>query len=236
MLFARDLLLYSALAGTSVSLENRTISVLFPEDSPYCFEVLSVERNAYSLASRAAEYFGEDISVILKMGGREKKCTGGGNGAGEEVEWQNPGPTIPLFRIPREEEPSRDENKSPTPAPPPGRPVLSPAAGSEPEDTEIPFEGLVNEVLKWGGGEVVLVKREDREGDIPEEMVPGRVILPRCYEPFRHSDRSFHKERQQWPDNLFIFTSILNTASSTGPYGATSSPPGPWSTECPPSP
>ena len=172
MLFARDLLLYSALAGTSVSLENRTISVLFPEDSPYCFEVLSVERNAYSLASRAAEYFGEDISVILKMGGREKKCTGGGNGAGEEVEWQNPGPTIPLFRIPREEEPSRDENKSPTPAPPPGRPVLSPAAGSEPEDTEIPFEGLVNEVLKWGGGEVVLVKREDREGEIPDETVP----------------------------------------------------------------
>lgn len=172
-LFGRDLLLYAALAGTSVSLEDRTITVIFPGESAYCFEVLSIERNAYSLASRAAEYFGEDVSVILKLGERLKNCTGGGNGGGEEAEWQNPGPTIPLFRIPREEDDSPREESGRAPVTlPPGRSSPSVPAGDEPEDSEIPFEGLVNEVLKWGGGEVVLVKREDREGDIPEEIVP----------------------------------------------------------------
>ena len=173
VLFARDLLLYSSLAGTSVSLENRTISIHFPEDSPYCFEVLSIERNAFSLASRASEYFGEDVSVILKMGSREKKCAGGGNGAGDDTEWQNPGPTIPLFRIPRDEDESPREESGTAPAAlSPGRPLPPVSTGGEPDDPAVPFEGLVNEVLKWGGGEVVLVKREDREGDLPDEIVP----------------------------------------------------------------
>ncbi len=173
VLFGRDLLLYSALAGTSVSLEDRAISVIFPGDSSYCFEVLSIERNAYSLASRAAEYFGEDVSVVLKLGDRLKKCAGGGNGDGADTEWQNPGPTIPLFRVPRDEDEAPRDGKGKTPATPPAvSPLPSVPAGGEPEDTEIPFEGLVNEVLKWGGGEIVLVRREDREGDIPEEIVP----------------------------------------------------------------
>ncbi|MBL3538860.1 DNA polymerase III subunit gamma/tau [Aminivibrio sp.] len=172
MLFGRDLLLYSALAGTSVSMEDRTIAVIFPGESAYCFEVLSIERNAYSLASRVAEYFGEDVSVVLKLGDREKICAGGGNGAGDGVEWQNPGPTIPLFRIPRDEDDSPGDESEKAPAPAPGRSLPPVSPGSEPEEGEIPFEGLVNEVLKWGGGEVVLVKRDDREGDIPEEIVP----------------------------------------------------------------
>ncbi len=111
--------------------------------------------------------------MVLKLGDRLKKCAGGGNGDGADTEWQNPGPTIPLFRVPRDEDEAPRDGKGKTPATPPAvSPLPSVPAGGEPEDTEIPFEGLVNEVLKWGGGEIVLVRREDREGDIPEEIVP----------------------------------------------------------------
>jgi DNA polymerase-3 subunit gamma/tau len=163
MLFGRDLLLYCALAGTLVSLEDRMITIVFPEESLYCFEILSIERNAYSLASRAADHFGEDVAVLLKYGDRQKKCAGGGGYDGADTEWETPGPTIPLFKIPRAEEES---------SPSPDRTVAPSSAADETEETGIPFEGLVNEVLKWGGGEVILVKREDREGDVPDESVP----------------------------------------------------------------
>ncbi|HRV99646.1 MAG TPA: hypothetical protein P5201_13695, partial [Aminobacteriaceae bacterium] len=35
------------------------------------------------------------------------------------------------------------------------------------KEAGLPFEGLVNEVLKWSEGEVILVKREEHEEEPP---------------------------------------------------------------------
>ncbi len=105
VLFARDLLLYSSWPEPPFPWKTAPFPS-FSGGSPHCFEVLSIERNAFSLASRASEYFGEDVSVILKMGSREKKC------AEEETEpvtilnGRIPARQSPFFRIPRDEDES----------------------------------------------------------------------------------------------------------------------------------
>ncbi len=85
---------------------------------------------------------------------------------------RTPARQSPLSSPPDEDEAPRDGKRKNARDSACRQPLPSVPAGGEPEDTEIPFEGLVNEVLKWGGGEIVLVRREDREGDIPEEIVP----------------------------------------------------------------
>lgn len=178
LLFRKDLLLYCALAGTEIAIEDRRITVSFPDNEPYCFEVLSTERNAYSLLTRAEEYFGKDVSVVLQRGGEIRPCSAGGCGTDtDEEQWQTEKPNIPLFRVPEE----KGGEESPPPDGEGGtvpqraseiRPAPSPE--DDGEDGAIPFRGLVEEVLKWGGGEVVLVKREQHEEEIlPEDLAPG---------------------------------------------------------------
>ena len=178
LLFRKDLLLYCALAGTEIEIEDRRITVSFPGNEPYCFEVLSTERNAYSLLTRAEEYFGKDVSVVLRSGEELRPCSAGGCGTEtDEEQWQTEKPNIPLFRVPEE----HNGEESPPPAgeggtAPQRAPEIRPAASPEEdgEDGAIPFRGLVEEVLKWGGGEVVLVKREQHEEEIPpEDLAPG---------------------------------------------------------------
>jgi len=173
LLFRKDLLLYCALAGTEIEIEDRRITVSFPGNEPYCFEVLSTERNAYSLLTRAEEYFGKDVSVVLRRGGEIRPCSAGGCGTEmDEEQWQTAKPNIPLFRVPEEqggEEPLSPAGERGTATQ--GAPGIRPASSPEEdgEDGAIPFRGLVEEVLKWGGGEVVLVKREQHEEEIPPE-------------------------------------------------------------------
>lgn len=159
MLFTRDLLLYSILAGTNISLEDRTITILFPETSAYSFELASIERNSFSLAARAAEYFGEDVCVVIRIGDKRKKCTSGG---GQEQQQSAADSAIPVFGPPEDVKifPNAEgEQQKQPPAP-----ASSAEAGDEPA---IPFQGLVEEVLKWGGGEVVMVKRDGRDEGMP---------------------------------------------------------------------
>ena len=166
-LFERDFLLYCSLADTNISMEDGAINVLFEKEETYRFETLSIERNAYCLASRALEYFGDSVAVVLQQGGRQKKCTGSGVGVCDErEEWQGSAQTQTLFKAPEGKGDSPEGEKGNDP-----RASLPPSGNGVGEGRGIPFEGVVREILKWDGGEVVLVKREDREETLPEEGV-----------------------------------------------------------------
>ncbi len=102
LLFRKDLLLYCALAGTEIAIEDRRITVSFPDNEPYCFEVLSTERNAYSLLTRAEEYFGKDVSVVLQRGGEIRPCSAGGCGTDtDEEQWQTEKQIFPYSGFPK---------------------------------------------------------------------------------------------------------------------------------------
>jgi hypothetical protein len=162
MLFSRDLLLYAVLADTAVSADGQTITILFPEDGAYSFEVASIERNSFSLASRAAEFFGEDVTVLIGHGEKRKKCASNG---GQDDPVSVADRDIPIFSPPasmqapeKEDEAARQERGS-----------TDSRTAREEEEGAIPFQGLVDQVLKWGGGEVVMIKRDDRAEDMTED-------------------------------------------------------------------
>ncbi len=163
MLFTRDLLLYSILTGTDISIEDRVITVLFPEDSVYSFELASIERNSYSLAARVSEFFGDDASIIIGMGDKRKKCASNTGQVEEPVPANQP---IPMFSPPEDGETPEDDDRA-------GRRQSQAAPSSGEDDSQIPFQNLVDEVLKWGGGEVVMVKRDGRAEEMPEDPLPA---------------------------------------------------------------
>lgn len=176
ILFQKDLLLYCILVNSEITIEDRSISILFPKGNSYCFEVLSIERNSYSLASRVEEFFGEDTFVFLCRGDERRQCSTRSSGAEEEDRWNAEQPNIPLFRIPGRDSncgtfsiPSAEVSKAEDNGEEKSASAV-PLRGEREEDS-IPFEGLVSEILKWGGGEVVLVKRGDQEGDIFDETI-----------------------------------------------------------------
>lgn len=175
MLFEKDILLYCALAGTEITLSGRNLSLRFPEDRRYCFEALSSERNTFTLGTRIEEHFGGGVELTLCWM-EEKKSCGRGNDlsipAPAELKGAKEAETrpLPLFRVP--ESVSGVKEKTPgesgTKDLPPGD--ESPAAeGTNPP--ELPFEGLVNEVLKWSSGEVILIKKGGAaEEDAAEDL------------------------------------------------------------------
>ena len=158
MLFSRDLLLYSLLAGTEIAMEERIVTVIFPEDPPYSYELASIERTAYSLAARVSEYFGEDAEVVIEAGSKKKKCaSNGGRGEAPPAEAH----AVPMFSPPEDdgEADKRDEGPGGT----------QPAASGAACDEGIPFQNLVDEVLRWGGGEVVMIRRDGASEDLPDD-------------------------------------------------------------------
>ena len=172
MLFEKDILLYCALAGTEIGITDRKLFLRFPEDRRYCFEALSSERNTFTLGTRIEEHFGRGVELCLCW--KDEKRTGGSDlsipsalpsGKTEEAKTA----TLPIFRVPdsvsgaREEPAGEKESKSLSSTDANG-------SGEEGESPDLPFEGLVNEVLKWSSGEVILVKKGGAaEEEIGEE-------------------------------------------------------------------
>lgn len=176
MLFKKDILLYCALAGTEITIAGRKLSLRFPDDRRYCFEALSSERNTFTLGTRIEERFGRGVDLDLCWRDEKRPC-GRGNDLsipspaelnGEEAKTS----PLPLFRVPdsvtgeKEKTPGEEERKE-----------LSAGNGSsgegEGDPPELPFEGLVNEVLKWSSGEVILVRKGGAAEEDPVEPLRG---------------------------------------------------------------
>ena len=160
MLFSRDLLLYSLLAGTEIAIEDRTVTVIFPEDTPYSYELASIERNSYSLAARVSEYFGEDAEVVIEAGSKKKKCaSNGGYGEAPLTEAR----AVPMFNPPEDDRKTDKKNE--------GQGDTQPAVSGAACDEGIPFQNLIDEVLRWGGGEVVMIRRDGVSEDMPDDSL-----------------------------------------------------------------
>ncbi len=175
-LFKKNLPLYCMLAGTSIDVEERQLEIRFPEDAGYCFTVLSSERNSHALFSEASKILGEGLEIRLAWKNERRQCSGDGNLQEEPKDlngWSEPASPPLLFRPP---EGIRKENGRPS-APDTGG-ENAPAAPREngAGGETLPFEGLVNEVLKWSEGEIILVRKESNESEGGEDIpAPGEL-------------------------------------------------------------
>ena len=166
-LFSKDFLLYCSLVGTEISPDGKGLEIRFPEEARYCFEILSSERNSFALKTHVEDVLGKGFPVFLSCGDEKRECC-----------------ITSLF--PEEKEDGAETPSFPTQDSPPrwragpGTEVdeaLQPSQSGASGENCLPFEGLVKEALKWGGGEVILVKKEDLDGqpgvEEPEDF-PGR--------------------------------------------------------------
>ncbi len=158
ILFEKDIMLYCALAETEIAITGRKLFLRFPEDRRYCFEALSSERNTFTLGRRIEEHFGSGVELSLSW--KDEKRTGGADLSipdplPAEKAREAKTPPLPMFRVPDsvngEKAESPEEKNLPRPD--------GNGSGEEGEISELPFEGLVNEVLKWSSGEVILIKK-----------------------------------------------------------------------------
>ncbi len=166
-LFKKNLPLYCLLVGVLIAVEDRALEIRFPEEAGYCFTVLSSERNSHILASEAKKLLGPETELFLLWRGERRPCSGNGGTKDDEdsSSWNEPVSPPFLFKPPE----SLQEKES-------ERALSGTAEGGEPsrssgaaaaKEAGLPFEGLVNEVLKWSEGEVILVKREEHEEEPP---------------------------------------------------------------------
>ena len=175
MLFEKDILLYCALAGTEIALSGRSISMRFPGDRRYCFEALSSERNTFTLGTRIEEHFGSGVELNLCWM-EEKKSCGRGNDLSIPAPAESDGAEepktrpLPLFRVPDSVTGQKEQTSGENATKDLSSGDESPS--DEGTDTsELPFEGLVNEVLKWSSGEVILIKKGGAaEEDAAEDL------------------------------------------------------------------
>ncbi len=177
MLFEKDILLYCALAGTEISITGRNISLRFPQERRYCFEALSSERNTFTLGTRIEEHFGGGVDLNLCWMEQKKSC-GRGNDlcipSPADVHGAEEAPTrpLPLFRVP--DSVTGEKEKVPGERETTDAPTMDESVPDEEADpSELPFEGLVNEVLKWSSGEIVLItKGGASDEDLAEDIRP----------------------------------------------------------------
>ncbi len=157
----RELHLFCALLSASVELSpEEGLRIRIPEKRRASFAVCASERNLYSLGGVLADFFGNEgdafsvfcgndvvSSEISRTGSRTDNSDVRDPTSFTEENPEPPNLFSAYARTVREKERGTD--------------------GEQPEKTDVPdgplFDGLVSEALRWGGGEVVLVKRTDRE-------------------------------------------------------------------------
>ncbi len=164
-LFARQLHIYCLLAGVTVMIEGSIAEVSFAEEDGYSFATISSERNSHSLLSEAKKLFGGDNEIVLVWRDKHLRC---GEAVTEEecadVTRPEPSPPRVSFKTP-ESVLERDRRRPP----PEGEPAATVKTAVQ---SGLPFENIVDEVLKWTEGEIVMVKREEGEEGtlaVPEE-------------------------------------------------------------------
>lgn len=151
----KEPLLYATLPGAEVTADEGRLHIRFPDGRRYAFEALSMERNAFSLFSHAQEHLGSDVEVVLHCGEDERPCVPP-HYLGDTARGTLDRPWKPA----EDSSPETGEARQP-PVP----------ASSKKDDTAVAFDGMVQEVLRWGG-EVVMVKRGEGEAsDSDEERV-----------------------------------------------------------------
>ncbi len=162
-LFTHNLPLYCLLADVSLAVEESVVEIRFPDDAGYCFTVLSLERNSHALASEAGKLLGSKTELFLLWKGERRRCRGDDPSQKEasSSSWKEPAAAPFLFKTPEGLQQKEEERASQGTA---GGETSHPSKAAEPG---LPFEGLVNEVLKWSEGEVILVKREEHEEEPP---------------------------------------------------------------------
>lgn len=152
-LFSDHLHLGCLLVEAEIELKGDVAEITLPDDAAYGFATLSSERNGHQLLSAARGVLGKDKELLVKW--RDESCR-----YGEED--------------PEAETPNADEA---TTEPPPAERKPRPPAVERPRSVpagqeRLPFEDLVDEVLRWTDGEVVMVKREEspseQDGDLTE--------------------------------------------------------------------
>ena len=168
-LFEKNLPLYCLLVGSSIAVEESALEIRFPEDAGYCFTVLSSERNCHILASEAKKLLGPEAELFLLWRNDRRPCSGnGGTNTDEDVpSWSEPVAPQYLFKPPEDLQERENERAFSGAGTGEGvAPPRSPGTAAA-KEAGLPFEGLVNEVLKWSEGEVILVKREEHEEEPP---------------------------------------------------------------------
>ncbi len=140
-LFEGHISLYCLLVGATIAVDENSIEIRIPDDGAYSYATLSSERKTHELAAVIDDVAGGDRELVLSWRGERSG------------------------RAPEAAETEPEEAPSPAPVAPPARdeaPQQSRGPGKG-----IPFEGIVDEVLRWTDGEVVLVRREEREDEPP---------------------------------------------------------------------
>lgn len=142
-LFEGHISLYCLLVGATIAVDEKCIEIRIPDDGAYTYATLCSERKTHELAAVIDDVVGGGRELVLAWG--EERSA----------------------RAPQamETKPEPEEASSPAPVVPPARDEASPQ--SRGQGKGIPFEGIVDEVLRWTDGEVVLVRREEREDEPP---------------------------------------------------------------------
>ncbi|MEA4878143.1 MAG: DNA polymerase III subunit gamma/tau [Aminobacterium sp.] len=164
-----DIHMYSALLYASVSFENGLLTLEFPEYCKYSLELLSVERNAFILQQKIEEVFNEKLTLqyicndkTLEYDFSSSKKISESEEAVFEIQ-DEPTKVLPFDDIPSAK-PGKSASKTEN--------EQEEDQEQEQEQEQAVFSGLVDAVLRWGGGEVLLHKKENVEeidGGITEE-------------------------------------------------------------------
>ncbi len=149
-LFEKDLFLYALLLGTEVRSRGKEVHIRFPETIRYRFEVLSTGRNSGALSSCIEEQLGEGVQLFLHCGSADREC---GQLLSEEPRETSPEKGMAPLPLCGDEEPPQPRGRR---------------DNRETEKGGIPFEGLVQEILNWGG-EILMIKRGEGEEFDPYE-------------------------------------------------------------------
>lgn len=154
--------LHSALIPASVVFMNEEIHISLPEQCTYLFELLTIERNSFLLQRLIDEIFNGHLSlsficgekIIKREGTNEEKIDNVPIGPffdGRESIPQLPFDDVPMPPSPSQELPEQDD---------------------DPLEEQTVFSGLVEAVLRLGGGEVLWVRKEEADeldGGLTEE-------------------------------------------------------------------
>jgi DNA polymerase-3 subunit gamma/tau len=151
--------IYCALLFASVFLEKNVLSLKFPDYCKYSMELVSIERNSFVLQQKIKEVFEGELTLRIICGDKTTECDLSQSPLLAEIEeaiveiQDEPTSSLPFDDLPPTAE-------------------IRPEFGNEQEDDETVFSGLVDTVLRWGGGEVLLHKKdnvEELDGGITEE-------------------------------------------------------------------
>ena len=154
----KEFLLYCALLGACPFVdEERGGALILDVEKRYCYEVLRLDRHRQSLKNtlESSACFHDAPEIVLRCGERWASC----NAAPAETVKKRSSGGKKAVNVPGAEE---------FPLQPPVR--ESETAGSR-FATDVPFAGLIQEVTRWLGGEVIMVRSgesDDYEGILDE--------------------------------------------------------------------